>query len=258
MSHLIRERVLENCRRLKLLLVASRLDNLLDEAGRSEQNYLEFLDQVLSEEVASKADKRVRMGIQIAHFPSVKTLEGFDFGVQPSVDPKQIRDLATGRFVANAQNILMFGPPGVGKTHLAIGIGRACVQAGYSVLFVSATELVTALEKASAEGRLSEKLAHYAKPKLLIIDELGYLPFEKQAANLLFQLVVRRYEKVSTLLTTNQMISQWGQLFGDDMLAAAILDRLLHHSHVLMIQGDSYRIREKRKAGLWSGAHPSR
>lgn len=247
-----RERVLEHCRRLYLGLLAARLDQVLDEAGRENPTYLDFLDQVLSAEMASKGDKRVRMGVQIAHFPAVKTLEGFDFAAQPSVDRRLVQDLATGRFVANATNVLLFGPPGVGKTHLAIGIGRACVQAGYSVLFVTATELIAALDKANAEGRLAERLAHYAKPKLLIIDEVGYLPFEKSASHLLFQLVVRRYEKTATLITTNQLVTQWGAVFGDEMMAAALLDRLLHHSHALVIQGDSYRMREKRRAGLWS------
>ncbi|MCA9524819.1 MAG: IS21-like element helper ATPase IstB [Myxococcales bacterium] len=192
------------------------------------------------------------MGIQIAHFPIQKTLEEFDFGAQPSVDRRLIQELATGRFVANACNVLLLGPPGVGKTHLAIGLGRAVVQAGYSVLFVTATELVAALDRAQNEGRLADRVAHYAKPKLLVIDELGYLPFDKPAAHLLFQLVVRRYEKTATLITTNQMVTQWGAVFGDEMIAAAMLDRLLHHSYTMVIQGDSYQMREKRKAGLWT------
>jgi DNA replication protein DnaC len=153
--------------------------------------------------------------------------------------------------------VLIFGAPGVGKTHLAIAIGRAIVEAGYTVLFTSATALLAALAKAETDGELAERLTFYAKPKLLIIDELGYLPFERRSAHLFFQLVARRYERGSLLLTTNQLVTQWGTVFGDEVLAAAILDRLLHHSHTLMIQGESYRLKQKRKAGLLGRATPS-
>ena len=142
------------------------------------------------------------------------------------------------------------GLPGVGKTHLAIALGREAIRAGYSVLFVAATALVAALAKAHADGRIEERLAFYAKPKLLIIDELGYLPFEPNAAHLFFQLVSRRYERGSLLITSNRSVGEWGEVFGDPVVATAILDRLLHHSHVLTIRGDSYRLREKRRAGL--------
>jgi len=197
------------------------------------------------------------MGLKIAHFPAVKTLEEFEFKFQPSVDQRLVRELVTGRFLAAADNVLIFGAPGVGKTHLAIAIGRAIVEAGYTVLFTSATALLAALAKAETDGELAERLTFYAKPKLLIIDELGYLPFERRSAHLFFQLVARRYERGSLLLTTNQLVTQWGTVFGDEVLAAAILDRLLHHSHTLMIQGESYRLKQKRKAGLLGRATPS-
>lgn len=250
MSELVHARVVDNLQRLRLGHVAQRLDAILSEAARAEPTFLDFLDRVLTEEAGAKQRKRVTMGIQIAHFPAVKTLEEFDFRFQPSIDSKLVRELATGRFIANGENVLLFGPPGVGKTHLAIGIGRAVVEAGQTVLFTGATALLAALAKAEAEGQLSEKLGYYAKPKLLIIDELGYLPFEKRSAHLFFQLVARRYERGSMLITTNQLVTQWGTVFGDDVLAAAILDRLLHHSHTLMIQGESFRLKQKRKAGL--------
>jgi len=145
---------------------------------------------------------------------------------------------------------VLFGPPGVGKTHLAIALGRAAVEAGHSVLFVTATSLLAALSRAQTEGKLAEQIAFYAKPKLLVVDELGYLPLEKQTAHLFFQLVSRRYERGSMFITTNQTITQWGHVFGDEMIAAAVLDRVLHHSHVLVIQGDSFRLRQKKRAGL--------
>ena len=253
MSELIHARVVDRLQRLYLGHVAQRLDALLSTAARDEPTYLDFLDRLLEEEVASKQRKRVAMGIQIAHFPAVKTLEDFDFKFQPSVDAKLVRELATGRYASQAENVLIFGPPGVGKTHLAIALGRAAVEAGHSTLFTSATALLSTLAKAETEGQLADKLAYFAKPKLLLIDELGYLPFEKRSAHLFFQLVARRYERGSMLITTNQMVAQWGTVFGDDVLAAAILDRLLHHSHTLLIQGDSYRLKQKRKAGLLGG-----
>ncbi len=250
MSEITHARVVEHLAKLRLGHVAECIDALLSEAARAEPTYLDFLDGVLREEVSSKQRKRVAMGIQIAHFPSVKTLDSFDFAFQPSVDKKLVGELSTGRFVANAENVLLFGPPGVGKTHLAISLGRAVVEAGHSGLFVTATALLAALSRAETEGKLAEQIAFYAKPKLLVVDELGYLPFEKRSAHLFFQLVVRRYERGSMLVTTNQAVTQWGQVFGDEMIAAAILDRLLHHSHTLLIQGDSYRLKQKKRAGL--------
>jgi DNA replication protein DnaC len=256
-SVVIHARVVEQLTRLRLRYVAERLDVVLGDAARAEPSYLDFLDGVLRQEVDAKQRTRVTMGLKIAHFPSVKTLEEFEFKFQPSVDQRLVRELVTGRFLAAADNVLIFGAPGVGKTHLAIAIGRAIVEAGYTVLFTSATALLAALSKAETDGELAARLTFYAKPKLLIIDELGYLPFERRSAHLFFQLVARRYERGSLLLTTNQVVTQWGAVFGDEVLAAAILDRLLHHSHTLMIQGESYRLKQKRKAGLLGRATPS-
>jgi DNA replication protein DnaC len=244
------ERVAAALKRLQLTHLRDTLAAVLSEAAKEKWTYLEFLDRILGREVDSKQGKRIQMGMQIAHFPCVRTIETFDFSFQPSVDERLIRELSTGNFIAHGQNVLIFGPPGVGKTHLAIGLGRKIVEQGHTARFTTATALLAVLGKAESEGVLSDKLTEYAKPRLLIIDELGYLPFERRAAHLFFQLVNRRYEKGSLLVTTNQRVSEWGTVFGDEVLATAILDRLLHHSHTLLITGESFRLREKRKSGL--------
>ncbi len=244
------ERLLAALKRLQLTHLRETLAAVLSQAAKEQWTYLEFLDQILRREVDAKQGKRIRMGMQIAHFPCIRTIEGFDFAFQPSADERMIRELSTGNFIAHGENVLIFGPPGVGKSHLAIGLGRKIVEQGHTVRFTTATALLATLGKAETEGGLSDQLTEYCKPRLLIIDELGYLPFERPAAHLFFQLVNRRYEKGSLLVTTNQRVSEWGIVFGDEVLATAILDRLLHHSHTLLITGESYRLREKRKSGL--------
>ena len=251
MSVVIHARVVEQLTRLRLRYVADRLDAVLNDAARTEPTYLDFLDGVLRQEVDAKQRTRVAMGLKIAHFPTVKTLDDFDFKFQPSVDQRLVRELATARFLAQAENVLIFGAPGVGKTHLAIALGRAVVEAGHSVLFTSATALLAALSKGETDGQLSDRLMFYTKPKLLDHRRARLPPVRATQRASLFpagRASVRARQSCS--ITTNQLVTQWGAVFGDDVLAAAILDRLLHHSHTLMIQGESYRLRQKKKAGL--------
>ena len=197
-----------------------------------------------------KPTSTIRCGSRWRAFPFQKTLESFDFKFQPSIDPKQIRELATGRYIQSGDNLLLLGPPGVGKSHLAIALGIKACEQGVRTLFVTATALITTLGKALAEGKLDERLKLLTQPQLLICDEIGYLPIDRQGANLFFQLVSRRYERGSIIITSNQSLGAWGEVFGDTVIASAILDRLLHHSITINIKGESFRLKEKLSAGL--------
>jgi DNA replication protein DnaC len=244
------ERLQDQMRRLRLGRSVELLPSLLEDAAKRELSYSDFLEELLTSEISGKHERNTTMRIAMAHFPFVKTLESFDFKFQPSLDAKVVRELATCRFVGNADNVLLLGPPGVGKTHLAVALGVKACSAGYRTLFVSAASLLNILTKAQNENRLEEKLKALTQPKLLIVDEIGYLPLDRSGANLLFQLIARRYERGSIIITSNQSLTGWGEVFGDAIIATAILDRLLHHSTTLNIKGESYRLKEKRKAGL--------
>ena len=244
------ERLQEHLQRLRLFKSRERLEALLQDATSKECSFADFLDQVLSEEVASKTAKHVTMRTQLARFPFVKSLDSFDFSYQPSIDRKQIQTLSMCHFVEHGENLVILGPPGVGKTHLAVGLGLKAIERGYRVLFTTAAVLIAALTRALGEGRLDDKLKVYTVPRLLIVDEIGYLPIDRVGANLFFQLISRRYERGPMILTSNQSFGSWGEVFGDRIIATAILDRILHHAITLNIRGNSYRLKDKLKAGL--------
>jgi DNA replication protein DnaC len=210
--------------------------------------YLDFLDLVLSEELAVREDRRFRSGLRTSKLPHHKTLDEYDFSFQPDLDPRKIKDLATLSFVEAKANAALLGPPGVGKTHIAVALAVAACRAGYSIYFTTLDDMVRHLKTAKAAGRLVNKLGTYLRPSVLVVDEVGYQPLERAEANLVFQVISKRYEKGSIILTSNKTFGEWGQVFGDEVLATAILDRLLHHCEVVSINGNSYRLKNRLKA----------
>ena len=236
--------------RLKMDHLAAQLDVVCEQAAKKDLDYKAFLGQALEAEWKGRYQKGVENRLRQARFPWIKTLDQFDFAFQPSIDRKVVRELSGLAFVERAGNVVLLGPPGVGKTHLGVALGVKAVEAGYSVLFLTLEALMTRLLKAQRENRLDRTLQQLTYPKLLILDELGYLPLSREEASLFFRLLVRRYERASLIVTSNKSFTDWGEVFNDHVLATAILDRLLHHATTVNIKGESYRLKEKKKAGL--------
>lgn len=238
-------KLLNNLDILKLEKTRSYLPHLLDSINKNNISIIDALLDLTEKEIEYKDARATKANIQVAAFPFKKEISDFDFDFQPSINKKQFQDLISLRFIEENKNILFIGASGVGKTHLATSLGIEAAKKRYSVYFINCHNLITKLNKAFYENKIEQLLKHYSSYRLLIIDEIGYLPVDKQGANLFFQLIAKRYEKKSTIITSNQAFSKWSDVFSDPVLANAILDRLIHHSEIIQISGKSYRLKDK-------------
>ena len=232
---------------LKTPTIGRVWQDLADTAPDANWSHEEYLTAVLERQVADRESAGNTMRVRTAHFPAIKTLDDFNLEHLPSLRKDVLAHLATATFVPKADNVVLLGPPGIGKTHLAIGLGIKAAQAGNSVLFDTATNWITRLGRAHHAGALEAELKKIRRYRLIIIDEVGYIPFDTDAANLFFQLVASRYEQASILVTSNLPFGRWGEVFGDEIFAAAMIDRLVHHADVLTLSCDSYRTRARRE-----------
>ena len=238
-------KLMNNLEMLKLDKIREYLDSYISLVNEGQKDIVDAFYELTSFEMDLRNERAMNACVKVANFPYIKTFEDFDFSYQPSINKDEIIDFRNLRFMEKKENILLIGTPGVGKTHLATSIGIEAAKNRNSTYFINCNDLVLQLKRAHLENRLETRLKFFAKYKLLIIVEVGFLPLDSESSNLLFQLITKRYEKHSTIITTNKSLSRWGEIFGDNVLANAILDRLIHHSHIINITGRSYRTKDK-------------
>ncbi len=236
--------LVKNLEYLKMQQMINHLDEVIDFATKNNLSFVDSLIKLTAYEIDFKEANMIRSMVKVGAFPHKKEIKDFDFSFQPSINKDQILDFTSLRFLESQENIVFLGPSGVGKTHLATSIGIAAAKRRFSTYFIKCNDLIQQLKKAKLENRLDARLKHFSKYKVLIIDELGYLPIDKEDSKLFFQLIDMRYEKKSTLLTTNISFNSWDEIFYDPVIANAILDRILHHAHVVSITGNSYRLKD--------------
>jgi DNA replication protein DnaC len=240
---------------LKLPGSLEAVDEVLRDADGGTLTAAEAIERLLGAQISLRNNRRLQTAMRASRLPAVKTLVDFDFSFQPSIKREQIESLHELGFVERKENVVLLGPPGVGKTHLAVSLAIAAAQSGRRVYYGTLAELITSLEEAQAAGRLARRLATLTYPSLLVVDEIGYLPVTRTGAVLFFQLIGRRYERASTVFTSNKSFEEWGEVLGDEVMAAALIDRVLHHCHLVNIRGNSYRMREH--ADLWQSLAPA-
>ncbi|MGB4469471.1 MAG: IS21-like element helper ATPase IstB [Tepidanaerobacteraceae bacterium] len=237
----------KDLRNLKLSGIAKTLEVRNEQAIKEKLSYMEFLELLIEDELANRKDNSYKKRFQKAHFPFTKTLEEYDFNFQPTLNRQEIYNLATGEFIRKKENVVVIGPPGTGKTHLSISIGIKALQQGYKVIFTTVSDMMSALFESKADNSYAQKLKYYLSSDLLILDELGFRKLNEQIVDQFYEIISQRYEKGSLIITSNKTFDEWGNIFWDSILASAILDRIVHHCHLVLIKGESYRMREQKE-----------